>query len=136
MGRDTVTPGAEQGPESPRPRRRRRVVLADRRPTGHVARTLVELEEQTSVGDALLRHLMRVQLRTGLVLFGIVVVVFGALPVLFWAVPAVGSAVVFGLRLSWLVLGVLPFPFLLLMGYLGVRAAERHERDFIDLIDQ
>lgn len=96
----------------------------------------MELEEQTSVGDALLRHLMMVQLRTGLLLFGVAAVVLGALPVLFWAVPAVGSALVFGLRLSWLVLGVLPFPFLLLMGYLGVRAAERHEREFLDLIDQ
>jgi hypothetical protein len=133
-----VSRGAEQGfpAERSRPRRRRRIVLADRRPAGHVARNLVELEEQTSVGEALLRHLMRAQLRTALVLFGIAVAIFGALPVLFWAVPAVGSAVVLGLRLPWLVLGVLPFPFVLLIGYLGARAAERHERDFLDLVDQ
>lgn len=96
----------------------------------------MELEEQTSVGEAMLRNLVRLQLRSAFLLFGIAVVTFGALPVLFWSVPALGSAVVLGLRLPWLILGVLPFPFVLLIGYLGARAAERHERDFLDLVDR
>jgi hypothetical protein len=97
----------------------------------------MELEEQTSVGEALLRHLVRLQLRSAILLFGVVVVTFGVLPVLFWTMPALGSAVVLGLRLPWLVLGVLPFPFVLLIGYLGARAAERHEREFLDdLVDR
>lgn len=133
-----MSPGVGQGSpaESSRPRRRRRIVLADRRPTRQVARTLVELEEQTSVGEALLRNLVRIQLRSAFLLFGIAAVIFSVLPALFWAMPALGSAVVFGLRLPWLVLGVLPFPFLLLIGYLGARTAERHERDFLDLVNR
>src|SRR5919204_675286 len=101
-----MSPSVEQGPpaEGSRPRRRRRVVLADRRPTRQVAKTLGELEEQTSVGEAMLRNLVRLQLRSAFLLFGIAVVTFGALPVLFWAVPALGSAVVLGLRLPWLIL--------------------------------
>lgn len=111
-------------------------MLADRRPARQVARTMMELEEQTSVGEALVRNLIRLQLRCALILAVITVVVLGSLPMLFWAVPAVGSAVVFGLRLPWLILGVLPFPFMLLIAYLGARWAERHEREFIDLVDR
>jgi hypothetical protein len=119
-----------------RRRRRRRVVLADRRKTRQVARTIMELEEQTSVGEALVRNLMKAQLRGALILAGVTAVLLYGLPLLFWALPSFGDAVVFGIRLSWLVLGVLPFPFLVLIGYLGTRSAERHERDFIDMVEQ
>lgn len=132
------TDGGQGSPAGrPRPRRRRRIVLADRRPTRQVGRTRAELEEQTSVGEALVRNLVRLQLRSAFLLFGVAVLTFTALPALFWSVPALGSAVIFGLRLPWLVLGVLPFPFVLLIGYLGARTAERHEREFLDdLVDQ
>jgi hypothetical protein len=96
----------------------------------------MELEELTSVGEALLRQLIRSQLRTALILSGIVVVALCSLPLVFWAVPAAGSAVVCGMRLPWLLLGVLPFPFLLAVGYLGTYLAERHEREFIDLVER
>ena len=116
--------------------RRKRVVLADRRRTRHVARTIMELEEQTSVGEVLVRHLVKVQLRSALFLAGSSAVVLLGLPLLFWALPSTGDAVLFGVRLPWLVLGVLPYPFLVLIGYLCTRSAERHERDFVHMVEQ
>lgn len=96
----------------------------------------MELEEQTSVGEVLVRHLMRVQLRSALVLAAVTVVGLGGIPALFWVVPGLGDAALLGIRLPWLLLGVLPFPFLLLIGYLSTRIAERHERDFIHMVEQ
>lgn len=121
--------------ESPRPRRKR-VVLADRGHTRRVSRTIAELEEQTSVGEMLVQQLVRAQLRSALVTTGLVAVLLLGLPALFWAVPAAGHAEVCGIRLAWLLLGVLVYPFLVLVGFLCTRNAERHERDFIHMVEQ
>jgi hypothetical protein len=116
--------------EPARPRRKR-VVLADRRRPQRIVRAIAELEEQNSVGEVLVRQLMAAQLRSALLLGGILGVVLFGLPVLFWTVPQVGELVVAGIRLPWLVLGVLVYPFLVLLGYFCVRAAERNEREFL-----
>ncbi|PKW13564.1 hypothetical protein [Saccharopolyspora spinosa] len=125
---------ARLGDGTPRPRRKR-VVLADRR-TRKVARIIMELEEQTSVGEVLVRHLVKVQLRSALVLTGVVAAVLLGLPLLFWGVPAIGDLEVLGFRVTWLLLGVLIYPFLVLIGYLCTRNAERHERDFTHMVEQ
>jgi hypothetical protein len=138
-----MTAESDQGSERIRTRggeptkpRRKRVVLADRRKTRQVARTIMELDEQTSVGEVLVRHLVKVQLRTSLILAVVTLVVFGGLPALFWALPVLGDTDVLGIRLPWLILGVLPYPFLVLLGYLSTRSAERHERDFIHMVER
>ncbi|GAA4611370.1 hypothetical protein [Saccharopolyspora hordei] len=123
------------GDTAPRPRRKR-VVLADRRRTRQVARTIMELEEQNSVGEVLVTSLVKAQLRSALLLTAVVVVVLVGLPLLFWAVPSLGDTAVLGMRLPWLVQGVLVYPFLVLIGYLCTKRAERHERDFIDMVEQ
>lgn len=111
-------------------------MLADRRGTRDIPRTIMELEEQNSVGEALVSHLMKAQLRSSLLLAAVTVVALCGLPVLFWTVPAVAQATVFGVNASWLVLGVLPFPFMVLIGYLSTRNAERHEREFLRMVEQ
>lgn len=116
--------------------RRKRVVLADRHRSRPVARTIIDLEEQTSVGEALVRQLIKAQLRSAMTLAFVTIVVLGGLPLLFWLSPTIATAAPFGIRLSWLLLGVLPFPFLVLIGYLSARRAERHERDFIHMVEQ
>ncbi|MDA3629704.1 hypothetical protein [Saccharopolyspora oryzae] len=115
--------------------RRKRVVLADRRRTRQVARTMLELEEQTSVGEVLVTSLVKAQLRSALLLMGVVAAVLFGLPALFCAVPVLGDVAVVGVRLPWLLLGVLVYPFLVLIGYLCTRRAERHERDFMDIVE-
>jgi hypothetical protein len=44
--------------------------------------------------------------------------------------------VVLGLPLPWLVLGVLAYPALVAGGAMHLRLAERHERDFVELVER
>ena len=93
-----------------------------------------DLAEQTPVGEALVRGLVRAQLALALRLSLVVVTGLGALPLLFAVAPAVGEVKVFGVNLPWLLLGVLSFPFLFVVGWAYVRWAERNEQDFTAVI--
>ncbi|XTZ19016.1 hypothetical protein ACQSSU_17155 [Micromonospora echinospora] len=123
----------------PAPRRpepaRTRIVLAEvsRRGTD---RTRSELTEQTRVGEALVRGLVRAQLALALRLAVVVLVGLGGLPWLFAIAPAVGRVTVAGVNLPWLLLGVAAFPFLVAVGWAYVRLAERNEQDFSDLVQR
>jgi hypothetical protein len=117
------------------PGRRTRVVLgeaATRRRTADRARA--DLAEQTPVGEALVKGLVRAQLALALRMALVVVTGLGALPLLFAVAPTVGAVKVLGVELPWLLLGVLSFPFLLAVGWAYVRWAERNEQDFIAVI--
>jgi hypothetical protein len=113
-----------------------RVVLADGRPRRSPARARQELEEQTGVGDALVRGLIRTQLALALRLAVMVGIGLGLLPLLFALVPGLARVTIVGIALPWLVLGVLAYPFLLVVGWVHVRAAERNERDFAELVER
>ncbi|TVT62937.1 hypothetical protein FNH05_00045 [Amycolatopsis rhizosphaerae] len=137
---ERVPPAAEPveaPPESPsKPPKRQRVVLADpRSKSTPTLRALVELEEQNSWGTVLITDLVRRQLRSAVALAAIVVMVLGGLPLAFYLSPDFASAEVIGLPLAWLLLAVLPFPLLLLAGLSYNRVAERHEREFVDMIE-
>jgi len=113
---------------------RERVVLAHRRGT-RVVHTRVEVQEQTEIGDALVRGLVRAQLGLALRLAALVVGVMAALPLINAFFPELSSATVFGIRLNWLTLAVLVFPALYGVGRLFIRLAEQGERDFIGVVD-
>ncbi|MBB4767371.1 DUF485 domain-containing protein [Amorphoplanes digitatis] len=116
---------------------RTRVVLGEvaaRRPPADRAK--VDLAEQTPVGEALVKGLVRAQLALALRLSLVVVAGLGALPLLFAVAPAVGKAKVFGANLPWVLLGVLSFPFLVGVGVAYVRWAERNEQDFAAVINR
>jgi hypothetical protein len=110
--------------------RRVRVVLADAARARRGAQpTTVEIAEQTLVGEALVRGLIRTQLAIALRCAGV-------LPLLFAAAPAVAGTHPFGVSLPWLLLGVAAYPFLFLVGWAYVHLAERTERDFTDLVER
>jgi hypothetical protein len=113
---------------------RERVVLADRR-GARLVRTRVEVQEQTLVGDTLVRGLVRAQLGLALRLATVVVCTVGAIPFLNAVFPDLAAATVFGFRLNWLVLAVLVYPLLYGVGRLYVRLAEQAERDFVGVVD-
>ncbi|GAA1330630.1 hypothetical protein [Saccharothrix algeriensis] len=119
-----------------RKNRRRRVVLADPRGRGRVLRTIIELEEQTSVGEKLIRDLIRQQLRTAFLLGGGTLLLLALLPVVFFLAPGLGEVELLGVRLPWLLLGILPFPLCYGVGYAYRRLAERHEHDFVSTVDR
>lgn len=118
------------------PNQRVRVVLGDvSRARIRPARARVELEEQSPVGAALARGLVRAQLSVAVRLAAVVAVGLGGLPLLFAAAPAVARARLFGVPLPWLLLGVLAYPFLYLVGAVYVHLAERNEQEFVALVE-
>ena len=113
---------------------RERVVLAHRRGT-RVVHTRVEVQEQTGVGDALVRGLVRAQLGLALRLAAVVAGGMAALPLINAVFPQLSAATVLGLRLNWATLVLLVYPALYGVGWLFIRLAEQNERDFIGVVD-
>lgn len=113
---------------------RERVVLAHRR-GARMVRTRVEVQEQTLVGDALVRGLVRAQLGLALRLAAVVVCTVGAILLFNSVFPDLAAVTVFGIRLNWLLLAVLAYPLLYGVGRLYVRLAEQAERDFVGVVD-
>jgi predicted RND superfamily exporter protein len=111
-----------------------RVVLGEVSRRGETDRLRTDLAEQTQVGEALVRGLVRAQLALALRLAAVVAIGLGALPMLFAVAPAVGSMKIGGVNLAWLLLGVAAFPFLLAVGLAYVYLAERNEQDFTALV--
>ena len=109
-------------------------MLSHRRGT-RMVRTRVEVQEQTEVGDALVRGLVRAQLGLALRLATLVFGTFAVIALLDSAFPVFSELTVFGFRPNWLLLGVLVYPAMYAIGRLFVRLAEQNERDFIRVVD-
>ncbi|MFJ8685864.1 hypothetical protein [Micromonospora wenchangensis] len=134
---DPEPPPGDPGRPAARSTGRVRIVLAgvSRRDT-RAAHTRTELTQQTRVGEALVRGLVRAQLTLALRLSLLVLVGLGGLPWLFAIAPPVGRVTVLGVNLPWLLLGVVSFPFLIAVGWAYVWLAERNEQDFVDLVQR
>jgi hypothetical protein len=142
MSRHSAGPGREERgarrpyEDPPTKPRRKRVVLADSRAPVTRLRTVVELEEQTSYGEELIRQLIRVQFRTAVFIWVGTVLIFLAIPALFFFLPRLSEVTLAGVRLPWLVLGLLPFPLLFGAAYWYNVRAERQERDFVAMVEK
>jgi hypothetical protein len=101
-----------------------------------VAAMSQEIDAQSQLGEALLRSLMRAQLRLAAMVLVLLAIALGTLPALFELVPAVRRMHVLGIPLPWLVLGALVYPVLLGLGWFYVRYAERNEAGFMRLMDR
>ena len=95
-----------------------------------------EIDAQSQLGEALLRSLMRAQLRLAGVVLLLLAVTLGGLPLIFELAPGVRRLHVLGIPLPWLLLGVLVYPVLLGLGWFYVRYAERNEAGFVRLVDR
>jgi len=125
----------DERPERPAPPQRVRVVLAgERRSRPDPAAR--EIEEQTLVGEVLVRGLIRTQLVLAVRVSALVAVLFGIQPLVFALAPHLAETEVAGLRLPWLLLGVLAYPVLFGVGAAYVHLAERNEQEFTDLIER
>ena len=78
---------------------------------------------------------MRAQLRLSLVVLGGVGLAVGVLPAFLILVPALGQLQVGPVPLSWVLVGSMLYPFLLLVARSYTWATERVERDFKDLVE-
>jgi hypothetical protein len=95
-----------------------------------------EIDAQTRLGEVYMASLLRTQLRLAAVVLALVAVCLGGLPLLFRLAPGLEDVKVAGVPLPWLALAVLVYPFLFLLGWAYVRAAERNERAFTDVVER
>ncbi len=116
--------------------KRVRVVLAERKGVARPVRTVVDIQEGTAVGELLRTNLIGSQLWVAVRFAAFAAVTLGSLPLLFAWFPAIGEVDVLGLRLPWLLLGVLVYPFLLGLGWWHTRMAERVEQNFADHVQE
>jgi hypothetical protein len=130
-GADELRGSRLEAPDDPA-NRRVRVVLAERKSVAQPVRTVVDVQEGTGVGALLRTNLIGSQLAVALRFAVGAGLALGLLPLLFAMVPEVGRMEVLGLRLPWLLLGVLVYPFLFGLGMWHSRAAERVEQNFAD----
>ena len=93
-----------------------------------------DIDEQTALGEVYLGSLLREQLALAVRILGLLALTVGTLPLLFHLLPGLADRHLLGLPLAWLLLGVLVYPWLLLLGIRFVRRAERNERDFALLL--
>jgi hypothetical protein len=95
-----------------------------------------DIGEQTELGAVYLRSLMRAQLRYAVRTCGLVGLVIGGLPVAFATLPGIRSVRVVGLPVTWVVLALCIQPIWIALSFWHVRAAERTESDFTDLVER
>ncbi|WP_218040549.1 hypothetical protein [Actinomadura sp. WMMB 499] len=96
----------------------------------------LEIDEQTGLGEAYMRSLVRAQLRLAVRLCAVLALVVFGLPALFALVPQAREQQLLGLPLPWVVLAGAIYPCFVLLGKLYVRLAERNEDDFAELVDR
>ncbi len=124
-------PAPEDAEEVPQ---RVRVTGPDRRPrpgprTG-------DIDDETRLGAVFVDSLLREQLRLALRILLVLGISVAGLPLLFHLAPGLADVRLVGVPVVWLVLGVLVYPWLVLLGWRYVRRAERNERDFADLLEE
>ena len=95
-----------------------------------------EIDAQTLLGEVYMSSLLRSQLRLALLALTTVAVFVGGIPLVFWLFPDLSTVEVLAVPLPWLLLAFAVYPFLLAIGWLYVRAAERNERAFTDVLDR
>lgn len=95
-----------------------------------------EIDAQTLLGEVYMSSLLRSQLRPALLALATLALLVGAIPLVFWLFPDLSSVEVLAVPLPWFLLAFAVYPVLFGIGWLYVRAAERNERDFTDVLDR
>jgi len=108
---------------------RRRATTTHRSGTG-------EIDAGTELGRVYMESLLREQLRLALRIIGLLAVTVGILPLAFHLVPGLAEVRLGPVPLSWLLLGVLVYPWLLILGWIYIRRSEANERDFASLVEE
>ena len=95
-----------------------------------------EIDAQTLLGEVYMSSLLRSQLRLALLALTTLAVLVGGIPVVFWLLPDLSTVEVLAVPLPWLLLAFAVYPVMFAIGGLYVRAAERNERDFTDVLNR
>jgi hypothetical protein len=114
--------------------RQRRVVTHPRTVATRVGSgmgPLPDLHDTGSLDDAAVRALMRSQLRLGLGYLTIVIVLLASLPLVLVQTNFFNSHSMFGIPLTWLIIGGGLFPIMIAIALFYNRAVERIESDLV-----
>ncbi len=95
-----------------------------------------EIDAGTRVGAIYMGSLLREQGVLALRILALLALTVGSLPLVFHLLPGLAAVRLWGIPLSWLLIGFLVYPWLLLLGWRYVRAAEANERDFAALVEE
>ena len=95
-----------------------------------------DIDEETRLGGVYLGSLLREQMWLALRIVAVLTVTICSLPLVFHLVPGLTDVDLLGMPLSWLLLGIVVYPVLVLLGWRYVHRAERNERDFADLMSE
>lgn len=94
-----------------------------------------EIDAETALGEVFMRSLLREQLRLAATVLALLAMTLGALPLLFHLSPSLAEVTVGPVPLAWVLLGLLAYPWLVLLGWWHLRRVEANERDFAALLD-
>lgn len=113
-------------------------VTRTRRPSRTPRRRTVreEIVDESRLGSTYVNSLRRAQLQLSLGTLALGVATLGALPMIFALAPAARRVSVLGLPVAWLLLGVLVYPGVVVVARWYVRATERLEAEFSDLVSR
>ncbi len=111
-----------------------RVTGPPRRTAPPARRRVADIDEETALGAVYVGSLLRAQLGLAARVLVVLALTVGSLPLLFFVLSGLDDVEVAGMPLPWLLLAVLVYPWLVVLGWRFVRAAEQHERDFADLL--
>ncbi|MDH5421958.1 MAG: hypothetical protein OEY55_09150 [Acidimicrobiia bacterium] len=92
-------------------------------------------DRDTALDPIYLRTVLKVNLITSLVHFGIFLIVMLGGPLVFWLFPGLATVYVGALPLPWFYLGIAGFPMLVIIGWHYLREVEEDEEEFSDLVD-
>ena len=81
-----------------------------------------------------MRSLLREQLTLAIRVLLTLALTVGLLPVAFHLFPSLGAVRWGPVPIAWLLLGVLTYPWLVVLGWFYIRRSEANERDFADLV--
>ena len=90
----------------------------------------------TRLGELYMSSLLRSQGRLALSVLVALGVLVGGLPLLFTWAPALADVELLGMPLPWVLLGFAVYPVMFGLGWIYVRASERTERDFTDVVER
>ena len=93
-----------------------------------------EIDAETALGEVFMRSLLREQLMLAIRVLIALALTVGLLPVAFHLFPSLGGVRWGPVPIAWLLLGVLTYPWLVVLGWFYVRRSEANERDFADLV--
>jgi hypothetical protein len=123
---------------SPDSASRRVRVTSPRAAAGRPRRVAVtsEIDAQTRIGEIYMTSLLRAQFRLAIFVVLTVGVLVAGLPFFFWLFPGLARVQVLGMPVPWVLLGFAVYPFFVAVGWFYVRAAERNEHDFTDVVER